>query len=111
MSVYIPQSTFPVTVFSEHSGGDSEYREHEASRTHPGRYASEPSLMVGSVTLIGWPEVDMDFWWRGRAEAPAEAAVEPADDKLLADISVRLDIKEKVQSLKPKKEISWVSTD
>lgn len=32
----------------------------------------------------------MDFWWRGRAEGPAEAAVEPAEDTLLADISVRL---------------------
>lgn len=62
--------------------------------------------MVGSATLMGWPEVDMDFWWRGRAEGPPEAAVEPAEDMLLADISVRLDIKEKVQLLKPRKEIS-----
>ena len=46
--------------------------------------------MVGSVTLIGWPEADMDFWWRGRAEGTAEATAEPAEDMLLADISVRL---------------------
>ena len=46
--------------------------------------------MVGSVTLIGWPEADMDFWWRGRAEGTAEATEEPAEDMLLADISVRL---------------------
>lgn len=46
--------------------------------------------MVGSVTLIGWPEVDMDFWWRGRAEGTAEATAEPAEDMLLADISIRL---------------------
>lgn len=46
--------------------------------------------MVGSVTLIGWPEVDIDFWWRGRAEGPAEATLEPVEDMLLADISVRL---------------------
>lgn len=61
--------------------------------------------MVGSVTLMGWPEVDIDFWWRGRAEGP-EAAVEPAGDMLLADISVRLDTQGKVQLLKPKKGIS-----
>lgn len=46
--------------------------------------------MVGSVTLIGWPDADMDFWWRGRAEGTAGATAEPAEDKLLADISVRL---------------------
>lgn len=63
--------------------------------------------MVGSVTLIGWPEVDIDFWWRGRVEGPADATVEPAEDMLLADISVRLDTKEaKVQLLKPEKGIS-----
>lgn len=32
----------------------------------------------------------MDFWWRGRAEGTAGATAEPAEDKLLADISVRL---------------------
>ena len=46
--------------------------------------------MVGSVTLIGWQEADMDFWWRGRAEGTSEATAEPAEDMLLADISVRL---------------------
>lgn len=46
--------------------------------------------MVGSVTLTGWPEVDIDFWWRGRAEGTAEATAEPAEDMLLADISIRL---------------------
>lgn len=46
--------------------------------------------MVGSVTFIGWPEADRDFWWRGRAEGTAGATAEPAEDKLLADISVRL---------------------
>lgn len=34
--------------------------------------------------------MDMDFWWRGRAEGTAEATAEPAEDMLLADISVRL---------------------
>lgn len=46
--------------------------------------------MVGSVTLTGWPEADMDFWWRGRAEGTAEATAGPAEERLLADISVRL---------------------
>lgn len=45
--------------------------------------------MVGSVTFIGWPEADMDFWCRGRVDT-AEATAEPAEDVLLADISVRL---------------------
>lgn len=46
--------------------------------------------MVGSGTLMGCPDVDMDFWWRGRVEGPAEAAAEPAEGMLLTDISVRL---------------------
>lgn len=46
--------------------------------------------MVGSVTLRGWPEADMDFWWRGRAEGTAEVTAAPAEDMLLTDISVRL---------------------
>lgn len=39
---------------------------------------------------MGWLEADMDFWWRGRADGMADATEEPAEARLLADISVRL---------------------
>lgn len=32
----------------------------------------------------------MDFWWRGRAAGTAGATAAPAEEMLLADISVRL---------------------
>lgn len=50
------------------------------------------SSMGGSGDLVGCPEADMDFTWRGRVDATAEDAPGDTEEEALAevDISVKL---------------------
>lgn len=49
------------------------------------------SSIGGKGDLVGWLEADIDFTWRGLAEATAEEAPGDTDEPLPeADISVRL---------------------